>query len=329
MMNASELFFVGIDISKDTLELALDNKSDTTCFSNDDKGIVALIAAINAKSVKDEGRVGAIVLEATGRFESNAAAALCAAGLPVMVLNPRQARDFAKGMGMLAKTDAIDARVLSHFAHTLYHSEKRDSLLMRLPDPKQLALQELVIRRRQLIEMRVVEDNRWYMSSKIQRKSIDKVRHVLNKEIGSIDQKIETQLKEHFADKLKLIDQCKGVGTGTQAALLASLPELGTLSHKQISKLVGVAPLNCDSGKHKGRRFTWGGRADVRCALYMATLSAVRYNQLIKSFYERLLAKGKQKKVALVACMHKLLTILNAIMKSGTPWNDNFSSNLA
>lgn len=329
MMNASELFFVGIDVSKNTLELALDNKSDTTCFSNDDKGIVALIAAIKAKSLRDGAKVGAIVLEATGRFERQAAAALCAAGLPVMVVNPRQARDFAKGMGMLAKTDSIDARVLSHFAHTLYHSEKRDSLLMRLPDPQQIALQELVTRRRQLIEMRVVEDNRWFMSSKIQRKSIDKVRNVLNKEIGSIDHTIEIQLKEHFSDKLKLIEKCKGIGIGTQSTLFAALPELGKLSHKEISKLVGVAPLNCDSGKHKGRRFTWGGRADVRSALYMATMSAKQFNPLIKAFYQRLLAKGKQKKVAMVACMHKLLTILNAIMKSGKPWDNNFSSNFA
>jgi len=329
MMNASELFFVGIDVSKNTLELALDNKSDTSCFSNDDKGIAALTAAIKVRSAEDKSKVGAIVLEATGRFERQAAATLCAAGLPVMVINPRQARDFAKAMGFLAKTDAIDARALSHFASTLYQSEKRDSLWMRLPDPEQIALQELVTRRRQLIEMRVVEDNRWFLSSKIQRKSTDKVRNVLNKEIGSIDHTIETQLKEHFADKLRLIEQCKGLGVSTQATLLAALPELGKLSHKAISKLVGVAPLNCDSGKYKGRRFTWGGRADVRSALFMDTLSATRYNPLIKTFYQRLLTNGKKKKVALVACMHKLLTILNAIMKSGKPWDNNFSSNFA
>lgn len=331
MMNASELFFVGIDVSKSTLELALDDKSDTTTFSNDDKGIAALLAAIKARSLEGEEtrKVGAIVLEATGRFEHQTAATLCAAGLPVMVVNPRQAHDFAKSMGVLSKTDAIDARVLSHFARTLYQSDKRDLLMMRLPDPEQMALQELVVRRRQLIEMRTVEKNRWSMSSKIQRRSIDKVCNMLNQEIGEIDHNIEVQLKKHFADKLRLIEQCKGIGKGTQATLLAALPELGTLSHKQISKLVGVAPLNCDSGKHKGRRFTWGGRADVRCSLYMATLSAVRYNPVIKPFYERLLAKGKQKKVVLVACMHKLLTILNAIMKSGKPWNNNFSSTLA
>jgi transposase len=273
--------------------------------------------------------VGAVVLEATGGFERQAAVALCLAGLPVMVANPRQARDFAKAMGFLAKTDAIDARVLSHFARTLYQSEKREQLLMHLPDPKQMALHALIARRRQLIEMRVTEDNRWLMSQKIQRKSIDAVRKVLNKEIGNIDKEVDAQLKEHFADKLKLIEKCKGVGTVTRACLISTLPELGSLSHEQIAKLVGVAPLNCDSGKHRGRRVTWGGRADVRCALYMAVLSAVRYNPVIKVFYERLLAKGKPKKVALVACMHKLLTILNAIMKSGKPWDDHFVPNSA
>ena len=337
MMNASEMIFVGVDVSKDSLELALDDKSKTRFLSNDEQGIAELVATINAElrtngvdgTGTTERTVGAVVLEATGGFERQAAVALCLAGLPVMVVNPRQARDFAKAMGFLAKTDAIDARVLSHFARTLYQSEKREQLLMRLPDSKQMALHALIARRRQLIEMRVAEDNRWLMSQKIQRKSIDAVRKVLNKEIGNIDKEVEVQLKEHFADKLKLIEKCKGVGTGTQACVLGALPELGALSHEQIAKLVGVAPLNCDSGKHRGRRVTWGGRAEVRCALYMAVLSAVRYNPVIKVFYERLLAKGKPKKVALVACMHKLLTILNAIMKSGKPWDDNFVPNSA
>jgi len=336
MMNASEMIFVGIDVSKDSLELALDDKSKTQCFGNDEKGIAALLAAINAALLtgedgadKPQRKVGAVVLEATGGFERQAAVVLCLAGLPVMVVNPRQAHDFAKAMGFLAKTDAIDARVLSHFAHTLYQSEKREQLLMCLPDPRQMALHALIARRRQLIEMRVTEDNRWLMSPKIQRKSIDAVRKVLNREIGKIDEEVAAQLKGHFADKLKLIENCKGIGAVTQACLMSALPELGSLSHEQIAKLVGVAPLNCDSGRHRGRRVTWGGRAEVRCALYMAVLSAVRYNPVIKTFYERLLVKGKPKKVALVACMHKLLTILNAILKSGKPWDDHFSSKVA
>jgi transposase len=326
MMNASELFFVGIDVSKESLEMALEDKGETLVISNDEAGITQILRIIK-ESVETSGSprtVGAIVVEATGRFERKLAVALCSAGLPVMVVNPRQARDFAKAMGYLAKTDAIDARVLSHFARTLYHSEKREQLLMRLPDARQVALHALMTRRRQLVEMRVAEDNRFAMSEKAQRKSIDAVRQVLNKEIGKIEQEIDGQLKEHFADQLKLIDKCKGIGPVNQAALMAALPELGTLSHAQIAKLVGVAPLNRDSGRHKGKRVTWGGRADVRCALYMATLSAVRYNPLIKTFYDRLLSRGKQKKVAIMACMHKLLTILNAIMKSKTPWNDEY-----
>lgn len=334
MMNASELIFVGIDVSKNSLELALDDKGKTLYVSNDETGIAALLVAIKGACKKSADgsdnaprTVGAIVLEATGGFERQAAVALCLAGLPVMVVNPRQAHDFAKAMGFLAKTDAIDARVLSHFARTLHCSEKGPQLLMHLPDPKQTALHALMTRRRQLVEMRVAEDNRWLMSQKVQRKSIDVVRKVLNKEIGKIEQEMDGLLKEHFADQLKLIDKCKGIGAITQISLMAALPELGIISHEQIAKLVGVAPLNCDSGKHKGKRITWGGRAEVRCALYMATLSAVRYNPIIKAFYDRLLSKGKPKKVALVACMHKLLTILNAIMKSGKPWDDNFVPN--
>ena len=329
MMNASELIFVGIDVSKDSLEMALSDKGKTLYISNDEKGIAELRTAIKAACTPVEANdaprtVAAIVLEATGGFERKAAVALCSAGFPVMVVNPRQARDFAKAMGYLAKTDAIDARVLSHFARTLYHSEKGAQLLMHLPDAKQIALHALMTRRKQLVEMRVAEDNRFAMCEKAQRKSIDAVRKVLNKEIGNIEQDMDAHLKEHFAKQLKLIDKCKGIGPVTQASLMAALPELGTLSHEQIAKLVGVAPLNCDSGKHKGKRITWGGRADVRCALYMATLSAMRYNPIIKSFHDRLISKGKLKKVAIVACMHKLLTILNAIMKSGKPWDDEY-----
>jgi len=318
-MNASELNFIGIDVSKDSLELAMDDKGKTQYLNNDETGIAKLLAAINSVG----GNVGAVVLEATGGFERLAAVALCRAGLPVMVVNPRQARDFAKAMGYLAKTDAIDARVLSHFARMLYQSDRREQLLMKLPDANQEALQALVTRRQQLIQMRVAEDNRLALSNKSQRKSIEAVRKVLNKELARIDHDIDGQLKEHFAEKVALFQGFKGIGAGTQASMMAALPELGSLSHEQIGKLVGVAPLNCDSGKQKGKRITWGGRADVRSMLYMATLSAMRFNAVIKLFYERLLAKGKPKKVAIVACMHKILTILNAIVKSNKPWDEH------
>ena len=319
MMNASELIFVGIDVAKDSLELALGDKGKTLTLDNDEKGIARLLALI----VAAEDRVGAVVLEATGGFEREAALALCRSGLPVMVVNPRQARDFAKAMGFLSKTDAIDAHVLSHFAQTLTASDRRERLLMKLPEANQEALHALVARRGQLIQMRVAEENRVTLSNKAQRKSIATVRKVLDKELARIDIDIDDTLKEHFADKLALLKGFKGIGPGTQGGLMAMLPELGQLSHPQIGKLVGVAPLNCDSGRHKGRRVTWGGRADVRTMLYMATLSAVRFNSVIKPFYERLLAKGKPKKVALVACMHKLLTILNAIFKTNKPWDEH------
>lgn len=319
MMNASELIFVGIDVSKDSLELAMDDQGKTLYLDNDEQGIAKLRATILAA----EGQVGAVVFEATGGFEREAAIRLCRSGLPVRVVNPRQARDFAKAMGFLSKTDAIDARVLSHFAQTLYPSDRRERRLMKLPEANQAALQALVTRRGQLIQMRVAEENRVALSNKTQRKRIAAGRTVRDKERARIDLDIDDPLREHFADKLALLKGFKGIGPGTQGGLMAMLPELGKLTHPQIGKLVGVAPLNCDCGRHKGRRVTWGGRADVRTMLYRATLSAMRFNSVIKPFYERLLAKGKPKKLAIVACMHKLLTILNAIMKTNKPWDEN------
>lgn len=319
MNTSSELIFVGIDVSKDTLEIALDDKSKTQCITNAQADVAALVSRL----VPVAETIGVILLEATGGFERQVAVALCMAGLPVMVINPRQARDFAKSMGYLSKTDAIDARVLSHFARTLHQSDLRDRLLMKLPDANQEALQALFVRRTQLIGMRVAEGNRLAISHKSQHKSIKSVLKILDSQIALIDKGMLDMLDKHFAEKINLLKGFKGVGACTQASLMAELPELGQLTHAQIGKLVGVAPLNSDSGRHKGKRITWGGRASVRASLYMATLSAVRYNPVIKVFYDRLIIKGKAKKVALVACMHKMLTIMNAIIKSGTPWNPN------
>ncbi|KFB67144.1 IS110 family transposase [Candidatus Accumulibacter vicinus] len=316
-MNVSELIFPGIDVAKETLEVALDDKSKTQCIANSGTEIGALVNRLKPLAE----RIGVILLEATGGFERPAAAALCAAGLPVMVVNPRQARDFAKSMGYLSKTDAIDARVLSHFGRTLHQSAQRERLLMKLPDAKQEALEALLVRHNQLVAMRVAEGNRLATSHPSQHKSIKLVLKMLDRQIAVIDKNTDGMLKEHFADKLALFKDFKGVGPCMQAALMGALPELGQLTHAQIGKLVGVAPLNADSGRHKGKRITWGGRATVRTTLYMAALSAIRYNPVIKTFYERLLANGKLKKVALVACMHKMLTIMNAIVKSGIPWN--------
>ena len=199
MMNDSELIFVGIDVSKDTLELALDDKGKSRSLRNDEDGITSLLEIIRAAQ-SGSGVIGAVVFEATGGFEREAAVALCSIGLPVMVINPRQARDFAKAMGYLAKTDAIDARVLSHFARTLHQSERREQLLMRLPDARQALLQAMIVRRSQLIQMRVAEDNRRSMSHPTQRKSIDAIRDVLNQHIASIDQDIDAQLNPRKGD---------------------------------------------------------------------------------------------------------------------------------
>ena len=320
MTNASELIFVGIDVSKGTLELALDDSAKTQTLGNDQGGVDALIAKLKPLAA----RVAVVLLEATGGLEQPAAAALCASGFAVMVVNPRQAHDFAKALGYLSKTDSTDARALSHFARTLYASDKRERLLYKLPTPQQETLLAMVTRRGQLVGMRVAESNRLASAHASQRKSIHVHLKMLDRQIGQIDDDAQRHLVGHFKDKLALLKGLKGVGPGTQAMLMAALPELGTLTHREIAKLVGVAPLNCDSGKFKGKRTTWGGRANVRAALYMAALSAARFDPTIKAFYHRLLAAGKPKKVALTACMHKLLTILNAVIKSGMPWQASY-----
>jgi transposase len=321
MTDAVELIFVGVDVSKATLEVALDDSSKTRTFDNDPSGLKSLIDLL--AGVKD--RVGVVLMEATGGLERAAAAALCAGGFAVMVVNPRQAHDFAKALGYLSKTDSTDARVLSHFARTLHASDRRERLLYTLPTPEQEELLAAVTRRNQLVAMRVVEGNRLTTAHRTQRKSIKAVITLLDRQIGQIDDDTGRILQEHFKDKLDLLKGFKGVGPGTQAMLMAALPELGKLNSREIAKLVGVAPLNCDSGKFSGKRMTWGGRASVRAALYMAALTAKRYDPTIKAFYQRLLAAGKPKKVALTACMHKLLVIINAVVKSGKPWRANYS----
>ena len=320
MTNASELIFVGIDVSKDTLEVALDDSAKTQTLSNDEAGVRALIAKLKPLA----HRIAVVLLEATGGLEQRAAVALCVNGFAVMVVNPRQAHDFAKALGYLSKTDSIDGRALSHFARTLYTSERRERLLYKLPTPEQETLLAMVTRRGQLIGMRVAESNRLASAHATQRKSILVHLKMLDHQIGQIDDDAQRHLKDHFKDKLALLKGLKGVGPGTRAMLMAALPELGTLTQREIAKLVGVAPLNCDSGKFKGKRTTWGGRSNVRAALYMAVLSAARYDPTIKAFYQRLLLAGKLKKVALTACMHKLLTIINAVIKSGVPWQAGY-----
>jgi transposase len=320
MNTSSEQNFVGIDVSKDTLDLAVRGQSKTVQFANTPQGVKAMVAHL-AKSVKD---IAVVLMEATGGLEREAATQLCMADFAVMVVNPRQAHDFAKALGYLSKTDATDAQALAQFGQTLYNSDRREKLLHHLPSEEQQTLQAAVIRRAQLIVMRVAEGNRLATTHKSQRKSHEAVIKLLTEQIKKADKDISAHLDQHLRGKLDLLKGLKGIGENTKAVLMACLPELGTLSGKEISKLAGVAPLNRDSGKMRGKRTTWGGRADVRASLYMANLSAVRFDKVLHGFYTRLRAAGKPPKVALVACMHKLLIIINAILKSGKPWSADY-----
>ena len=327
MMDSSDQshkLFIGIDVSKATLEVALDKTAKTQVLDNTAQGIEQLVAQLHqcGKSI------GVILLEATGGFERQCATALCLADLAVIVVNPRQARDFAKAMGYLSKTDALDAKVLSHFAQTLYDSGRAERLLFKMPAPSQVLLQALVVRRGQLMQMKVAEQNRLHLAHKSQHKSITRVIQVLLRQIALVDDDIARSLDDHFGPKLALLKHIKGVGAGTQAALMAMLPELGVLSAREVSKLAGVAPLNCDSGKFKGKRVTWGGRSALRAALYMATLSAMQHEPVIKAFAHKLKAQGKAAKVVIVACMHKLLIIMNAIVRSGQPFSRTYAQDM-
>lgn len=311
--------YVGIDVSKASLDVALSDKAPSVRFGNDEQGIAAVLAQLQ------DYEVAVVLLEATGGLEKRCAHALYLAGLTVVVANPRQAHDFAKSMGYLAKTDAIDARVLSHFARTLHGSERFEQSLFKMASPQERQLQALVTRRAQLVHMRVGETNRLGQAHELAAKSIQAVIKTLDKQIKALDADIGNRLKQHFAHKLKLLEGFKGIGENTKAVLMAALPELGQLNRRSIGKLVGVAPLNNDSGNKRGKRSVWGGRADVRSALYMATLSAVRFDAVIRAFYQRLRAAGKPAKVALVACMRKMLSILNAVIKFNTPWEQRYS----
>lgn len=321
MSSDNKQIFIGIDVSKATLEVAYRGRAGTQQFANSEEGMQALQKQLEV----DQERIAVILMEATGGLEKLCATTFCLADYAVMVVNPRQAHDFAKALGYLSKTDATDAQALSQFAHTLYHREGRDKLLMKLPSKEQDLLQALMTRRSQLIGMRVAEENRLASAHRTQHKSIKAVIKLLDKQIARIDKDVGNQLQKHFQDKLDLLKGLKGVAQQTQAVLMASLPELGSLTNREIAKLVGVAPLNRDSGTMRGKRRTWGGRSQVRSALYMATLSAVRWDPTLSAFYQRLKAAGKLPKVALVACMHKLLRIINAVIKSNKPWEAAYS----
>jgi len=311
----SDLVFFGIDVGSQTLEVAASNQPATVQVTNDAAGIEQLVGQATT------ARPALVVLEATGGYEFEAACALQAAGLAVAVVNPRAARDFARAMGALAKTDALDARMLAEFARVLHQHPERDRFVKPLADAELQRLQALVLRRRQLVQMLISERQRLRISHAVARPSIERHIEFLKAELGDCDVEVAAHVQRHHAELAAALSSVPGIGAASVAVLLAELPELGRLDRRRIAALVGVAPLNRDSGLMRGQRSIWGGRSDVRRTLYMAALVAVRHNPPLKAFYERLVAAGKRKKVALVAAMRKLLTMLNAIAKHRSCWN--------
>lgn len=306
--------YVGIDVSQDRLDIASTAMKDKRwAVPYDEDGVRKVCTRV--RRLKPEG----IIVEATGKLERSLVAALVADRLPVVVVNPRQVRDFAKALGILAKNDRLDARLLARFG------QMTQPVVRALPDEARYALAEIVTRRRQLVEMLTMERNRLARTTPAVRQRISEHIHWLERQIQELDEDLTTTLKAipHWQETANLLQSVPGIGPVTAAVLIAQLPELGTLTHKQIAALVGVAPFCRDSGTLHGQRTVGGGRSVVRRTLYMATLVAVQYNARLKTFYQRLVTAGKAKKVALVAAMHKLLTILNALLKHRTPWNEN------
>ncbi len=312
--SADQRLNAGIDVSKKHLDACWG--SQELRVSNDAAGWQELVAKLKA------GQIDLLVLEATGGYERGVVLALQEAGIAVARVNPRQARDFAKSMGVLAKTDRLDARILRDFADVLARHPERQRFITAQTEEHREELAGLMVRRRQLVEMRTAEANRLRPHGNARAiKSIKSVIRLLDSQIKEIDTEVDDHLDRHFQDQRELLDSVKGIGPVTILTLTAALPELGQLARRQISKLVGVAPLAQDSGQRQGKRRVWGGRATVRSTLYMAALVAIRHNPVIKVFYERLIAAGKPKKVAIVACMRKLLTIVNAMLRDKTRWD--------
>lgn len=301
---------VGIDVAKARLDVAVRPTGEQWQIPNDEAGIADLVARLQPHTPQ------LIVLEASGGWERLAASSLASAGLPVAVVNPRQVRDFAKAVGRLAKTDALDAQVLAHFAAVVQPPRRH------LPDADQQALAAVLTRRRQVVGMLTAERQRVGTAVPPVRARVQAHIRWLEQELADLDDDLDRAIRHSpiWHEQDALLQSVPGVGPVVARTLLAELPELGRLDRKQIATLVGVAPLNCDSGTRRGRRMVWGGRSRVRAALDMAALVASRHNPVIRAFFARLLAAGKPKKVALTACIHKLLLILNAILAQRTPW---------
>ena len=307
---------MGIDVSGAQLDWHYLPEGIAGSYPNTASGIKALVADVKGRGVD------IVVIEATGGLQREAARALAAAGLAVAVVNPRQVRDFARACGQLAKTDGIDAQVLALFGLRLQPQPRA------LPDDEAQAWADKLARRDQLVEMRVAEKNRRFRASTAMKKSIDKHLVFLDRAIKALDQELDDTLRGSpvWAGKVELIEAVTGIGPQTVRRLLIDLPELGRLDRHGIAKLVGVAPLNRDSGTLRGKRMIWGGRVKVRNTLYMAALSASRFNAPLKAFFERLKAAGKPHKVALVAVARKLLTILNAMLRDHSAWNPQLAA---
>lgn len=302
--------YIGMDVSKATLDICVSD-GEAWQAANDDSAMETLCTRIAGL------RPTLIVLEATGGYELRAAAALAAAGVPVVIANPLQVRNFARSLGQLAKTDRIDAQILARFAATVRPQARP------LPDAETREIEALITRRRQLVAMITAEENRLGTAAPITRKEIKAHISWLRRQRAKIDQTIDDSIRRSplFRAKDDLLQSVPGIGSTTSSTLLALLPELGTLDRKQIAALVGVAPLNRDSGTFRGRRRVWGGRARVRNVLYMAAFAGTRWNPTLKALYQRLRAAGKPFKVAMVACMRKLLIIVNAMIRDGRAWD--------
>ena len=310
-MSLKQRIAVGVDVSKARLDVFHGGFEQHREFENTTAGIDKLIAWLGQC-----GPVDLVVLEPSGGYEMGLWHALWAAHIPTARINAKRVRHFAQALGLLAKTDKIDARVLARFGATLD---------IQPTPPKEGALQEMeawLTRRQQLVEMRVAEQNRRRQAPKVVQEQIDGHLDQLQQDIDHIDEHLAGLIQQHptWREKLALLDGLKGVGANTRAWLIAALPELGQLNRRQIAALVGLAPMAHESGSYKGRRRIYGGRAAVRRALFLATLSAVRHDLRLKAFYQRLVQAGKPKKVALVAAMRKLLTIINAVFRSGEPY---------
>lgn len=307
---------VGIDVAKAHVDVwVLGASSAAQRLVNDAEGHSALAAMLQPLGVS------LVVMEATGGYEAALACALQAAGLPVAVVNARQARDFAKSMGQLAKTDAVDARMLAELGSVLVRREDLQRFVRPLADERQQWLAALVTRRRQLLSMLHSERQRLQITPAKLHASIEAIVAAIKAQLDEIEAQMRTHVHEHFGPLDALLQSAAGIGPVASATLVAELPELGKLTRRAIAALVGVAPMANDSGSSQGRRRVQGGRFEVRRVLYMATLAATRYNPAIRAFYERLRAAGKLPKLALVACMRKLLTTLNAMVRTGKPWD--------